>query len=182
MRNLALPVISALTLSVIVLPGCSSIAYDIDDDAAAEVAPARNFAFVQQDSPMESELTSHLIKQAIHLELEEHGIEEVDTRPADLLVSYRYQKRGPTDAVSFSDGSASFGGGTGSTVMSMTPEPREPDLQPAELVIEVMDSDSRDIVWKASALMDLSDRHSDERKKQVITDVVDQMFQKFPDK
>lgn len=182
MRSVILPLISALSFSVITLSGCRSIAYDIDDDAAAEVAPAQNFAFVQQDSPMESELTAHLIKQAIHLELKEQGIEETDSRPADLLVSYHYQKRAPTDAMNFSDGNASFGGGTGSTVMSMTPEPREPDLQPAELVVEVMDSDSRDIVWKASALMDIGDRHTDERKKEVITDVVDQMFKKFPGK
>lgn len=64
--------------------------------------------------------------------------------------------------------------------MSMQVQPSETILKPAQLTIEVQDAQSRDTVWRASALMDLREDDPEAERTALINEVVTRMFEKFP--
>lgn len=165
------------------LAGCqSNVAYDYD--RGAELGPARHFVIAPEDPERVSPAEQARIEQAIRRELEEEGLTLVRDRSSDLLVRYRLElEREPeeSDLNVYGAPAAGFNVGEGANVMFMNLS-QERDVQPAELVVEVVNPNNGELVWRASALMDFQNNASASERAQLLDDVVEQMFEHFPER
>lgn len=184
----------SLILAGCVLTACSNVAYDYDQ--VGTLPPeSQTFSFAAADLESGSPVNPTVLQEAIQRELQKDGIQEAEGSTADLLVSYQFEPeriqdleppaagRAPDPAAHGSASAAAgeaYGPGTGSTVMSMQVQPSETILKPAQLTIEVQDAQSRDTVWRASALMDLREDDPEAERTALINEVVTRMFEKFP--
>ncbi|WP_158589012.1 DUF4136 domain-containing protein [Alginatibacterium sediminis] len=150
-----------------------------DYDSSVDLSQYNSFAFLGYDDAENENILSldaGRAQNAVTSQLKLKGIEKVDADP-DLLVSFDILEESELQSYG-----GSFGVGYSSNrygVGMRTPE-RYREVKYGKLVVEVADSQSRQVVWRAQSQRKLSQTMSTDKRSVFINEQIDQMFSQFP--
>lgn len=170
-----------LTMSVFAfaLVGCASnVVTDYDSSAVFDHYSSWAFAPNSGDTSFMS-LDGNRVQAAVERELSEKSLSKVADNEADLLVSWDIEEEKSHErsgvGLGFGFGSGNFGWG-----MSTPPPVRE--VKEGKLVIQLVDTTSDQVVWRAASRRYLNENQSPNDRSELIDEVVTEMFTKYPPK
>ncbi|MGO1462166.1 MAG: DUF4136 domain-containing protein [Marinobacter sp.] len=117
------------------------------------------------------------VQGAVERELKHKEMPRVGKPEADLLVSWQIVEHERTEQSGLGLG---FGFGTGHFGWGLSAPPPTREVQEGKLVIELVDSSSEEVVWRAASRRYLNENQSPEKRRKLIDEVVAEMFSKYP--
>ncbi|SFR55220.1 protein of unknown function [Marinobacter daqiaonensis] len=165
-----------LLLMALLLSGCAAnVVTDYDESVA--FGQYDTWAFAPRDDKDYQSLDATRIEAAVERELAGEALTKASQDEADLLLSYRIQQVERLDTSGFSYG-LGFGGGAFGWGLATRPPARE--IQEGQLVLELVDSETDRVVWRAASKRYLNQDQSPETRKKLINEVVTEMFSRYP--
>jgi len=162
----------------LVMTGCAStVVTDYDSAAVFGNYSSWNFAPKDKESEAYVSLDGSRVNSAIEREMKREAMRKVEVNEADLFVTWqivteeRLERKGFGLGLGF--GSGNFGWGLS------TPPPIE-KVQEGKLVVELVDTETKQVVWRASSRRYLNDDQSSESRRELIDEIVADMFEKYP--
>lgn len=166
-----------ILLMFLLLAGCASRVVT-DYDAGAQFENYQSWAFApERQSGGFTSLDSARVESAVTRELQAKQLRSLPAEEADLLVSYKVVEEERLETYGFSYGVGVFNRPFGWGVSSAPPV-RE--VKEGKLVVELVDSDSERVVWRAASKRYLNENQSPEYRSELIDEVVADMFARFP--
>jgi hypothetical protein len=166
-----------VSLLVLALSGCASNVVT-DYDSGTVFGNYVSWAFAPKgDGERFTSLDGSRIESAVQRELNRKAMKKVSQEEADLFVRWqiveeeRLERSGV--GLGFGFGSGNFGWG-----ISSAPPVRE--IEEGKLVVELVDTDSDRVVWRAASRRYLNENQSSETRRELIDEVVAEMFEKYP--
>lgn len=166
-----------VSLLVLALSGCASNVVT-DYDSGTVFGNYASWAFAPKgEGKSFTSLDGGRIESAVERELNRKSMRKVEQEQADLLVTWeiveeeRLERTGV--GLGFGFGSGNFGWG-----LSSAPPVRE--IQEGKLVVELVDTDTDRVVWRAASRRYLNENQSSETRRELIDEVVADMFEKYP--
>ncbi len=168
---------AALTVLVaLLLTGCAAnVVTDYDSQVAYD--SYSSWAFAPGPEEGFTSLDSARIEEAIKQELTAEDLTRTTPDDADLLVRYRIEEVERLDTRGFSYG---LGFGRGSFGWGLSTAPPVRKVREGQLVVELVDTSSDRIVWRAASKRYLNENQSPETRQELIDEVVTAMFNKYP--
>ncbi|WP_166268029.1 DUF4136 domain-containing protein [Marinobacter caseinilyticus] len=117
------------------------------------------------------------VEGAVERALNRKAMKKVNVNEADLLVSYRVVNVDRLDTTGFSYG-LGFGQPRFGFGVATLPPVRE--VQEGKLVVELVDRSNGQVVWRAASRRYLTESQSPEYRRELIEEVVAEMFTKYP--
>jgi hypothetical protein len=179
MRRLSTVLLMCLA---ILLSGCSSLSVNYDWDNEAAFPSYRTFAWVQQGTmPVgdaqaalaRNSLLDQRIKRAVNTQLEGKGM-RLDEQNPDLLCAYH---TGVQEKVNVTDWGYRYGDaywGYGGRNLDVT------QYTEGTLIIDLIDANTTQLVWRASASKVIDDNVSPEKAEYEINNIVKEMLKPYP--
>lgn len=164
-------------LVVLFLLGSAGSAYaqkvEIDFDQSADFTKYKTYAWIESQNPAPSDLSHRRIIAAIDERLAPKGLKKSPSNP-DLFVVYNAGIKEQVSVQGYSYGYYPYrwGGGTVRLDQVVT-------LQ-ATLVVDLVDAQKQELVWRGIASDTLSDKPEKNQKK--LQKAMNKMFKKFPPK
>jgi hypothetical protein len=174
-----------LGLAVVLLPTCAfAQKVRTDYDHAANFEKYKTYKWVQvQNNPQVSQLAEQRIVAAIDAALAKEGFTKTENNP-DVLVDRQVSISSETQLTTYSTGTgpaygygARWGYGWGDSGISTTTSSTIPV---GTLVVELLDPQQKQLVFRGIATDTLSDKPEKNTKK--INKAVQKMFDKYPPK
>ncbi len=174
--------IRALLISVFALAisGCASnVVTDYDSGVVFGNYSSWSFALANKGGEGYVSLDGSRIRGAIEREMKREALHKVDVEEADLLVAWqvvteeRIERGGSGFGFGLGFGSGNFGWGLSA------PPPIE-KVEEGKLVVELVDSETRQVVWRAASRRYLNEDQSSEKRRELIDRIVADMFDKYP--
>jgi len=174
--------IKALLISVfaITIAGCAStVVTDYDSGTIFGNYDTWSFAPARQDSDEYVSLDDTRIRNAIEQEMKGESLRKADNEEADLLVDWRIvteeriERGGSGFGFGLGFGSGNFGWGISA------PPPIE-KVKEGKLVVQFVDAQSKQVVWRAASRRYLDEGMSSEDRQELIGKIVTDMFAKYP--
>ncbi|MEX0606232.1 MAG: DUF4136 domain-containing protein [Marinobacter sp.] len=167
----------AATLMIIMLSGCASNVVT-DYNSATVFGNYSSWAFAdnKDDSGFVS-LDGARVQSAVERELNRENMTRMANEEADLLVSYRVEKVDRLDTTGLSYG---LGLGRGAFGFGFATAPPVREIQEGKLVVELVDSETSQVVWRGASRRYLNEDQSPEYRRELIDEVVADMFAKYP--
>lgn len=166
-----------VSLLLLGLSGCASnVVTDYDSGAAFGHYGSWAFAPNGEGRGFTS-LDGGRIESAVEREMDRKALRKMEDNEADLLVSWeiveeeRLERSGL--GLGFGFGSGNFGWG-----LSSAPPVRE--IQEGKLVLELVDTDTDRVVWRAASRRYLNENQSSESRRKLIDEIVTDMFEEYP--
>ncbi|MFN2359611.1 MAG: DUF4136 domain-containing protein [Marinobacter sp.] len=166
-----------VSLLVLALSGCASKVVT-DYDSGTVFGNYASWAFAPKgDGEKFTSLDGGRIESAVERELNRKSMRKVEESEADLLVAWqiveeeRLERTGV--GLGFGFGSGNFGWG-----LSSAPPVRE--IEEGKLVLELVDTDTDRVVWRAASRRYLNENQSSETRRELIDEIVADMFEKYP--
>ncbi|WP_303285235.1 DUF4136 domain-containing protein [Marinobacter sp. SS8-8] len=166
-----------LAIVALAMTGCASSVVT-DYNSSVVFGNYSSWAFGNgTDSSSFISLDGTRVRAAIERELNRKALRQVPESEADLLVNWqivpeeRLQQIGP--GLGFGLGHGSFG-----WLLSSPPPVRE--IEEGKLVVELADSESKQVVWRAASRRYLNENQSPETRRELIDELVSEMFARFP--
>ena len=177
-----------LACSIVTLSACSTMTIELDHDASANFSNLKTYAWVSRAkrdpilTRINDEFVESRVQQAVNSQLATKGYQMQTSGTPDFLVSYyaslRAKLRVRTDYDGYREpsgslGSSSYAGGTRTRVY---------DFDQGLLVLDIVDADTKKLMWRGTAkdAVDLS--WSQQRKTAKISEAVRKMLSQFPPK
>ena len=171
---------------VMLLAGCASQRVDWDYDTSVAVqqqmAGWKNYAWVSEEDGQK--LPYHLdglqdrrVRAAVNLDLQAKGFVLVEESDADFLVNYLTKTRTRREE---NHVSTSLGYGVNSWGVGMRAETQVRDYDEGSLLIDFVDPDTRELVWRGRSQARIPDRSTPEKRTEQIKKAVDSILQGFP--
>ncbi|AZT84729.1 DUF4136 domain-containing protein [Marinobacter sp. NP-4(2019)] len=163
---------------MLAMAGCASNVVT-DYDSAAVFGNYSSWAFTDELGEGQSvvSLDGSRIRNAVERELNRKAMKKVSADEADLLVAWKIveEERLESYGVGFGlgFGHSPFGWG-----LASAPPVRE--IQEGKLVIELADTNTQRVVWRAASRRYLNEDQSPEYRRELIDEVVAEMFSKYP--
>lgn len=159
------------------LVGCASnVAIDYQSDAA--FAEYRTYAFAPRtsDEGVRS-LDDERIEQAVRREMRQREFTLLSEDQADVLVRYRVE-----DTVQLKSSGVGYGLGFGRNNLGigLSTAPDKRAVKEGKLIVELMQRDSRQVVWRGSGQRNLTERMKPAERTALIDQLVQSMFDKYP--
>lgn len=176
MRRLPIPGFLVLA-SALLLSACVSPVV-IDSQPDANLAQYRTYTFVSQDEDKPRELDDQRAQAALEKALTAEGITEAAaTDQPDVQVKHFFKRE-----QRFDGSTVQFGFGfTRNHVGLGASTPTEGEIsEEYKLVVQLIDPQSRDVVWQATSRDELHDEMSSERRNAHIQQAVEDMFKRYP--
>ncbi|WP_298441222.1 DUF4136 domain-containing protein [uncultured Ferrimonas sp.] len=169
------------------LSGCASISTDSDYSTQVDFNQYRSWAWISPDdsngvSPYQQDgLNEQRIRAAVTAQLQQQGLAQVSAEGADLLVNTLTSVETKIDVDTFYGNfgyhpyyqhyplSAGFG-----------TETRVREYQQGTLMIDLIDADSRQLVWRGSATSNVKKRQTPQQKSDRIQQTVTAILAQFP--
>lgn len=167
---------AGLLALLLMVSGCASNVV-IDHDSAAIFGNYGSWAFAPRQESGFLSLDAGRAEAAIERELNRKSMGKLDPDEADLLVSYRVEDVERLDTTGFSYG-LGFGRRNFAWGLSVPPPVRE--ITEGKLVVELVDRESGRVVWRGASQRYLNENQTPERRRQLIDEVVQEMFSKYP--
>ncbi|MBW4933981.1 DUF4136 domain-containing protein [Marinobacter sp. F4206] len=166
--------ISALVLT---LAGCSGNVIT-DYNSSVVFGNYATWAFAQDaGSGSFMSLDGSRVQNAVERELKRKAMRQVTADEADLLANWQIVEEDRLEqtgvGVGFGYGWSNFGWG-----LAAPPPVRE--VTEGKLVVELVDTDINEVVWRAVSRRYLTEHQSPETRHELIDEVVAEMFSKYP--
>lgn len=166
-----------LPLIVLMLTGCASTVMT-DYDSAVPFEQYDTWAFAPEEIRTNAmSLDSSRLETAIKRVLEGRNLRRAPAEEADLWVTYGIEEVERLDTSGFSYGLGLHRGLFGFGVATRPPI-RE--IQEGQVVLELIDPSMDRVVWRASSNKRLNEGMSPDRRRELINEVVVDMFEKYP--
>lgn len=166
-----------VSVLMLALAGCASNVVT-DYDSGVVFGNYASWAFAPRgDGQSFTSLDGGRIESAVERELNRKSMRKVEQNEADLLVAWqiveeeRLERTGV--GLGFGFGSGNFGWG-----VSSAPPIRE--IEEGKLVVELVDTDTDRVVWRAASRRYLNENQSSESRRELIDEIVADMFEKYP--
>ncbi|KAA1176222.1 DUF4136 domain-containing protein [Marinobacter salinexigens] len=117
------------------------------------------------------------VQAAIERELNRKAMKSVAEADADLFVNWKIIEE---DRLDQSGVGLGFGVGTGHFGWALTAPPPVREVKEGKLVIELVDTSTKQVVWRAASRRYLTESQSPETRSELIDEVVTEMFSKYP--
>ena len=167
----------SVILASVLLAGCaSSVTYDYETTRIP--VTQSDYAFRVTDASKPLDLDERRIRTAVDQALTAQGMRETSPDEADILIDYRIE-----DAKRLESTGLTYGVGFGWHHHSMfgistLPEARE--VNEGRLVVDVIDPQKNEVVWRATSRRTLSPSLSSEERNGLIQELVTEMFRNYP--
>jgi hypothetical protein len=165
---------------VLVLSGCASnVITDYDSGAAFSSYSSWDFAPSKEGEQSFVSLDGSRIQSAIEREMGGENLQKVATDEADLLVAWqivaeeRLERGGSGLGFGLGFGTGNFGWG-------LSTAPPIEKIEEGKLVIELVDSETRQVVWRSASRRYLNERQTSESRQELIDEIVTDMFEEYP--
>jgi uncharacterized protein DUF4136 len=169
-----------ISLFAITISGCAStVVTDYDSGTIFGNYDTWSFAPARQDSEEYVSLDDTRIRNAVEQEMKGESLRMAATDEADLLVDWRIvteeriERGGSGFGFGLGFGSGNFGWGISA------PPPIE-KVEEGKLVIQFVDAQSKQVVWRAASRRYLDEDMSSENRQELIEEIVNAMFAKYP--
>ncbi|MBR9871356.1 MAG: DUF4136 domain-containing protein [Gammaproteobacteria bacterium] len=117
------------------------------------------------------------VRSAVERELNRKAMKKVAKGDADLLVSWQIVSEERLEQTGVGLG---FGFGSGNFGWGMAAPAPVREVTEGKLVLELVDQDSAEVVWRAASRRYLNENQSPETRRKLIDEVVSEMFSKYP--
>lgn len=117
------------------------------------------------------------VQSAVTRELQQEGLREVPEAEADLLVNWQIVEEERLEQVGVGLG---FGFGSGNFGWGLSAPPPVREIEEGKLVVELVDTETDQVVWRAASRRYLREGQSPETRRELIDEVVAEMFSKYP--
>lgn len=166
-----------LSLFMMVLTGCASNVVT-DYDSGAVFGNYGSWAFAPNgDGERFTSLDGGRIQSAVERELNRKAMRKVDAEEADLLVTWQVVEE---ERLERSGVGLGFGFGSGNFGWGLASAPPVREVQEGKLVIELVDTDTDRVVWRAASRRYLNEDQSTESRRELIDEIVADMFEEYP--
>jgi len=164
------------SLFSVLLGGCAQKLANYDYNPGFNYASYQRYALQQSEKQTYQSLDGNRIEQAITKALAGR-YSQSEQGAADFLVAYYLQAERKIDnsGVSFGFGVSGSNMGVGVSTGSKAKEKTE-----GKLILEVVDTQSNQLVWTAKATRNLLDSMNPSQREYLIQDVVQEMLANFP--
>lgn len=171
-----------IAAAALMLNGCAStVMTDYDSGAVFGNYGSWNFAPSAKngtDGGDYMSLDGSRITSAIEREMKREALRRVDASEADLFVTWQVVteerlERGAGFGLGLGFGTGNFGWG-------LSTAPPIEKVEEGKLVVELVDTETRQVVWRASSRRYLNDNQSAESRRELIDSIVADMFDKYP--
>jgi Domain of unknown function (DUF4136) len=170
-----------ISLFAITISGCAStVVTDYDSGTIFGNYDTWSFAPARQDSDEYVSLDDTRIRNAIEEEMKGESLRMAAADEADLLVDWRIvtEERIERGGSGFGFG-LGFGSGSHFGWGISAPPPIE-KVEEGKLVIQFVDAQSKQVVWRAASRRYLDEDMSSENRQELIEEIVNAMFAKYP--
>ena len=162
-----------MLFTIFLLTACSRT-YVLDYQPGTDFSGYQTYAF---EAPAEvRSLDGARIENAVRRELT-GKLEAVDKEEADLLVRYRIEDSVRLQTSGFGYG---FGFGRDRLGVGIATVPDAREIKEGKLVIELVERDGRQMVWRAVGQRNLTEQTRSDRREALINRLVGDMFERFP--
>lgn len=168
-----------LLIVVLAMSGCAS---NVVTDYSSSVVFGNysSWAFapaVEEDSSSFVSLDGSRVRGAIEKELNRKALRRLPLAEADLLVSWQIVPKERLEQTGLGLG---FGFGSGNFGWALSAPPPVRKIEEGKLVVELADSSTKEVVWRAASRRYLNENQSPETRRKLIDEVVTEMFTKYP--
>lgn len=164
---------------VFALAGCASnVVTDYDSSTVFDHYSSWAFAPNAGDASFMS-LDGSRVQSAVERELNGKSLSKVPENEADLLVNWEIKEEKSHEQSGVGLG---FGFGTGNFGWGMSTPPPVREVKEGKLVIQLVDTASDQVVWRAASRRYLNENQSPNDRSELIDEVVTEMFSKYPPK
>lgn len=163
---------------MLALAGCASNVVT-DYDSSTVFGNYASWAFADDSSNEHAfvSLDGSRVRAAVERELNRKAMKKVDEEAADLLVAWSIVEEERLERHGFGYG---FGFGRSPFGFGLASAPPIREIQEGKLVVELVDSSSKQVVWRAASRRHLNEDQSTEYRRKLIDEVVSDMFSKYP--
>ena len=175
-----------LACSVVTLSACSTMTIESNHDASADFSNLKTYAWVSREkrdpilTRINDEFVESRVQQAVNDQLATKGYQMQTSGTPDFLVSYyaslRTKLRVTTDYEGYREPSESLSGSSGRT------RTRAYDFDQGLLVLDIVDADTNELMWRGRAKDAVALSWSQQKKTAKITEAVQKMLSQFPPK
>lgn len=170
-----------LALMLLLISGCARYVVT-DHDSRARFEQYQTYTLVgknEQDGDQFQTLDSARIESALRRELgQQAGLSHVDSREeADLLVRYWIEDTRRTESTGVSYG---VGFGRSPFGFGVATAPQSQEIKEGKLIVELVDSENRQVVWRATGQQNLNERMSPDQRSNLINRLASEMFKRYP--
>lgn len=175
----------ASLLLLTVLIGCSSVKVDSDYDPKVDFTSLDSYAWLPEpraktgNPRLDNPLLTSRIEQAIEASLAAKGLSKVDAATADFFVTFHIaidQKLDVTTIPTTYGYYGRWGGFYGGS------ETRVDQYDEGTLLIDFIDRDKDDLLWRGSGQSRIRPTNSPEEREKKVRTVVDAILERFPPK
>lgn len=161
-----------------VLTGCAStVVTDYDSAAVFGNYSSWDFAPKEKEGDGYVSLDGSRINSAIEREMKREALRRVDASEADLFVTWQVVTEERLERSGFGIG---LGFGRGNFGWGLSAPPPIEKVEEGKLVIELVDTETRQVVWRAASRRYLNDDQSSDTRRELIDEIVAAMFAKYP--
>jgi hypothetical protein len=162
---------------------CSGIRVTTDYDPNADFSDVRSYAWldensgVQGDRPDVASLLDRRVRSAVDSELQGKGIAAVDRSAAKVLVTYHLGVESKLDVNTINSG---YGYGRYGRYGGISTTTTVHEYQEGTLLIDVIDPETKQLVWRGSGQARLRDYSTPEQREQRVKEAVKEILADFP--
>ena len=168
----------AISLFALAMTGCASnVVTDYDSATVFGNYNSWDFAPTKAESEDFVSLDGSRIKSAIERELKQEALRKVPANEADLFVAWRIVEEERLERKGASFG---FGFGSGNFGWGIAAPPPVEKVEEGKLVIELVDTSNKRVVWRAASRRYLKEDQSPESRRELIDEIVKDMFDEYP--
>ena len=165
-----------VSLLMLALTGCASNVVT-DYDSGTVFGNYGSWAFAPQGSEGFTSLDDSRIEKAVERELDRKAMRKTDADEADLFVTWEIVEEERLERTGLGLG---FGFGSGNFGWGLSSAPPVREIQEGKLVVELVDSETDRVVWRAASRRYLNENQSSESRRELIDEIVADMFEKYP--
>lgn len=166
-----------VSLLMLALAGCASNVVT-DYDSGTVFGNYASWAFAPKgEGENFTSLDGGRIESAVERELNRKSMRKVEQNEADLLVAWQIVEEERLERTGVGLG---FGFGSGNFGWGLASAPPIREIEEGKLVVELVDTDTDRVVWRAASRRYLNENQSSESRRKLIDEVVADMFEKYP--
>jgi hypothetical protein len=173
------------------LAGCSTMQVNTDFDPAADFDRLRTYKWmpgpqkVTGDPRLDNEILEKRIRTAVENQLNAQGFRKQSSGTPDFLVGYHValeKKLAVSTMNTYYGYRAGWGWSYGVGTSPIGPESYTYEYEQGSLILDIVDGDTRGLIWRGSAQTEVNKTASPEKRQAQINEAVENMLERFPPK
>ena len=169
-----------ITMAALAVTGCANnVITDYDSGAGFSNYSSWDIAPSKEGEQAFVSLDGSRIRDALEREMAGENLQKVSAEEADLLVAWQIvaEERLERGGSGFGFG---LGFGTGNFGWGLSTAPPIERVTEGKLVVELVDSETKQVVWRSASRRLLNERQTSESRQELIDEIVTDMFEEYP--